>query len=619
MLALVWIGLLAWPQEVDDAPLVPQLGMPASTIANTASVTGVAFDEQGGLWVCDPERSTLALHAAGAARVNQLHGLGRISDVEARGERLFVSGLDAVVELSLQGTELRRFGSWGRALGQLREPGGIVAAGDFLYVADTGNDRVQRFSLSDGSVAAWGAHGHGEGGLLRPSDIAVDESGCVYVSDTGNHRIVKLDRDLSFVKAWGDFGPHPGFFAEPDGLAWHAGELYVVDTDNHRVQTFDAEGARRHEWGLHALLPRDGEGRLHYPRKIALHDGVAAVSEPFEDRVQLFRRTGPGEELPQPLRFERVVAAHFGGHVSVAGDIAGLCEPTAPSFVLYDVRNSLSPWEPVLVARASSWGRRVGQMLAPTDIEVDWEHRRLWLADFDARTLSLWTFDHDESTALEFDFFKARMVRSLDFAKLHALGLDGADEPIRPTALELGPDGSLLVLDGLARTLFLVAGDLSSVKPVQASVGQRPVDVAWSAHHRLAWVVDAQQARVLPIALDETAVAGCSAFGARGRGEGELLGPFGIAVAADGTLLVVDELLHRVTRFDTQGRCLGSFGSRGTGSREFHKPRGLDLDEQGRAWIVDWGNHRVEVLTLAGDFVASFGARAFVREALRSR
>ncbi len=619
MLALILIALSASLQESEDTPAVPRLGMPASTIANTLSVTGIAFDAQGGLWVCDPERGALVLHATGAVQVNRPGALDRLSDVEVSATSLFAAGFDAVVELSREGEKRRRFGSWGRALGELREPGGIVVADGFLYVADTGNDRVQRFTLADGSVRAWGAHGHAEGQLLRPGDVAVDDSGCVYVSDTGNHRIVKLDRDLNFVKAWGDFGPHPGFFAEPDGLAWHAGELYVVDTDNHRVQVFDAEGRRSHEWGLHALLPREGDGKLHYPSKIALRDGVAAVSEPYEDRVQFFRRTEPGEELPQPLRFERIVAAHFGGHISVAGDLAGLCEPTAPSFALYDVKNQLTPWEPVLVARASSWGRRAGQMLVPTDIEVDWEHRRLWLADSDARTLSLWSFDHDESKPLEFDFFKSRMVRSLDLAKLHELGLDGAGEPIRPAALELGPDGSLLVLDQLARALFVVAGDLSSVTSVRAAIGQRPVDVAWSAAQRCAWVLDEQLGRALPLGLDGASPDRTATVGTRGRGDGELLRASGIAVAADGSLLIVDEALHRVTRFDAQGRHLGSFGSRGTGGREFHKPRGIDLDEQDRAWIVDWGNHRVEILTLSGDFRASFGSRAFVREALRSR
>ncbi|MBM3987392.1 MAG: hypothetical protein FJ294_05490 [Planctomycetes bacterium] len=619
MLALVLIALGAWLQEGEDAPSVPRLGMPSGEIGGTTSVTGLAFDDRGGLWVCDPERGGMVLHAAGSTQMVEVRALARISDVAIRGESIFVSGSDAVVELSLSGVELRRIGAWGRAPGELREPGGIAVAGDLLYIADTGNDRVQRFSLADGAVRTCGERGRSEGQFLRPSDIAVDDVGCVYVSDSGNHRVVKLDRDLKFLKAWGDFGPHPGFFAEPDGLAWHAGELYVVDADNHRVQVFDAEGGRRHEWGLHALLPREGDGKLHYPRKIAVRAETTALSEPYEDRVQIFRRTEPGEEVPQPQRFERVVSAHFGGHVSVAGDLAALCEPTAPSFVLYDVNHALEPWEPVLVARSGSWGRRVGQMLAPSDIELDSQRRQLWLADADAGTLSLWSLDHDESKPLEFDFFKARMVRSLDFAVLHAQRLDGAREPIRPNALELGPDGSLLVLDTLARSLFVVAGDLSSVRLLCAELGPRPVDVAWSELHRRAWIVDAQACRVGSVALDEVQAHYEPRFGERGRGDGELLSPSGVAVVADGTLLVVDEALHRVSRFDPSGTWIGSFGSRGAGSHELHKPRGIDVDEQGRAWVVDWGNHRVQVVSLEGEFLASFGARAFVREALRSK
>jgi len=211
------------------------------------------------------------------------------------------------------------------------------------------------------------------------------------------------------------------------------------------------------------------------------------------------------------------------------------------------------------------------------------------------------------------------MVRSLDFAVLHAQRLDGAREPIRPNALELGPDGSLLVLDTLARSLFVVAGDLSSVRLLCAELGPRPVDVAWSELHRRAWIVDAQACRVGSVALDEVQAHYEPRFGERGRGDGELLSPSGVAVVADGTLLVVDEALHRVSRFDPSGTWIGSFGSRGAGSHELHKPRGIDVDEQGRAWVVDWGNHRVQVVSLEGEFLASFGARAFVREALRSK
>jgi sugar lactone lactonase YvrE len=617
LLAIVAAALLA--QENEEASAPTRIGMYAETTAAARAVTGVAFDDRGGLWICESDARRLVRLVDGAReRVFELPEAALLSDVAIHRESVFAACMDGVLELDLEGRTLRKFGSWGRGAGQVRCPAGIAVNHDFVFVADTGNDRVVRFSHATGEAITFGTQGHGQGELLRPEDVAVDTDGFLYVSDSGNHRVVKLDRDLHWVKTWGDFGPHPGFFSQPEGLAWDDGTLYVVDSDNHRVQTFDAEGQRIHEWGLHALLPREGEGKLHYPHSIAVRDGRAAVSEPVENRVQWFRPTQPGEEIPVPMQFERVVSAHFGGHLSVAGEIAAVCEPTAPSFLLYDVKHSLAKWEPVLVGRTSDWGRRAGQMLAPVDIEVNWERRCVLVADADARRISLWSFDHDETKPLEFDFFKARLVRSLDFASLHALGADGAQEPIRPDAIELGPQGQWLVLDTLQRAMFVASADLRKVTRVPAAVdalGAHPVDVAWSEWmQESAWVVDDVARELREVKLDGR--AGASTHAAESVGSR----PSAIAAGRDLSLWITDSGDAVVRRF----RCPqagfpvleASWGRPGVGALEFQRPRGLDVDEQGRVWVVDWGNHRVQVISGDGEFIVAFGARAFVRPTL---
>ena len=61
-----------------------------------------------------------------------------------------------------------------------------------VYVADTDNNRIQKFSSSGVFLAKWGSSGSGDGQFNNPWGIAVDSSGNVYVADTGNNRIQKF-------------------------------------------------------------------------------------------------------------------------------------------------------------------------------------------------------------------------------------------------------------------------------------------------------------------------------------------------------------------------------------------------------------------------------------------
>ena len=77
-------------------------------------------------------------------------------------------------------------GSNGSAIGQLNWPFAVVSIGGDLIVADTNNDRVQRWDPATGSVV-WTA-----GGFSKPKDVTVS-GGTVYVADSLNHRIVRLN------------------------------------------------------------------------------------------------------------------------------------------------------------------------------------------------------------------------------------------------------------------------------------------------------------------------------------------------------------------------------------------------------------------------------------------
>jgi len=88
----------------------------------------------------------------------------------------------------------------------------------------------------------WGNYGTGYGEFNNPYDVAVDNSGNVYVADTYNHRIQKFSNEGNFIGSWGSLGSNDGQFRTPKGVAVDAeGNIYVADTKNNRVQKFQVE------------------------------------------------------------------------------------------------------------------------------------------------------------------------------------------------------------------------------------------------------------------------------------------------------------------------------------------------------------------------------------------
>lgn len=59
-----------------------------------------------------------------------------------------------------------------------------------VYVADTRNDRIQKFTSEGTLLANIGSSGGSDGQLNQPTDVDVDDgTGEVYVTDSGNHRV----------------------------------------------------------------------------------------------------------------------------------------------------------------------------------------------------------------------------------------------------------------------------------------------------------------------------------------------------------------------------------------------------------------------------------------------
>jgi len=97
-------------------------------------------------------------------------------------------------------------------------------------------------------VTSWGSQGSGAGQFLNPVGIAVGPNGDVYVADAGNNRIQKFNANGTYLRQWirgdGDNDTTHHNLKNPRGVAVdRLNNVYVVDTGNKQVQWFADNGS----------------------------------------------------------------------------------------------------------------------------------------------------------------------------------------------------------------------------------------------------------------------------------------------------------------------------------------------------------------------------------------
>ncbi len=188
----------------------------------------------------------IALHAIKSGPVEVMDDLDSPYAIAVQSDRKrVVTECNKVCLYDHNGIKELTLGSKGVEFGQFNYPSGItVDTSDNLYVADSGNHRIQKFSRLGEFLASVGGKGKNVSQFKKPLGVCIDViSRKLFVSDTGNHRIQAFNSDLSFSHAFGKKGSGPGRFNHPSGVSVSLNSLvYVADTDNNRIQVLTVDG-----------------------------------------------------------------------------------------------------------------------------------------------------------------------------------------------------------------------------------------------------------------------------------------------------------------------------------------------------------------------------------------
>jgi sugar lactone lactonase YvrE len=205
-----------------------------------------------------------------------------------------------MLEFDRSGNPTGRFiGAQGSELGQFNRPSAVAPAGSGILIADTFNNRVQRWNTSGATpTLVWT-----QTGFNRPLDLAV-KAGVAYIADTSNNQIVELS--MSDGSRLGTLAT--GLHA-PAGVALDAdGNVWVADSGRDRLVELSPSGGVLQTFGAAGT----GNTQFDNPTHLEVFGGRLYVCDTFNDRVQVF-------DLPG---VQSGTSTTFTGHVDHAGPIS---------------------------------------------------------------------------------------------------------------------------------------------------------------------------------------------------------------------------------------------------------------------------------------------------------
>jgi DNA-binding beta-propeller fold protein YncE len=190
----------------------------------------------------------------------------------------------------------RKPGFWGKIINvvagdpdykQLVRPYGIaVDSQGRVIVSDPGLGGVHIFDAQQRKYKFIKRQDKSKDPMLEPQCVAVDAKDNIYVTDSRAGKVFVFEPEGKYRGALGSLKGGEGFFKRPTGIAIDPETqlIYVTDTLRDSVYVLDPKGRVLRTIGKHG----SGNGEFNFPTELRVKNGILAVVDAMNFRVQLF-------------------------------------------------------------------------------------------------------------------------------------------------------------------------------------------------------------------------------------------------------------------------------------------------------------------------------------------
>ncbi len=552
---------------------------------------GAGVDVNGNMWIADTLNNRVLVVAPNGTVANTITSvagktLAKPGAISIAGGTVFVSDTnnDRVLRYTLtsappsNGSPVYEKTLYGYAPADMY-PVDVTSTSSHYYVVDPGRYSIFGVNRATGKVdyTAGGTRGSGADELAAARALAADSKGQIWVADTPNNRMVRYDSTLKNPKVFGSKGTGNGQFTAIYGIADGPGigdggasaeVIYTIDAN--RIQKFTTDG----KW-----LATKVDATLNQPRQIEVNktNGDVYVVNARNKQVVVYKK-----DLTEKYRFGSVGT----GNGQFMGDPRGITLTPDGSivFVTDDGNRRIQAFSGTTGSYLYSIGGATsGQFTDPRGIEVTADKKLIVADEWD---YALKEFSYSGSSASQ--------TREL-FG--HAAPKTGANSP---RGLALDSDGHLFASDWWNQRIIRSDRDGGNIftwgqRGIRGEEGslnfQWAVAVQPGTNNVFVGNRESHEIKVFSHDGKQLWV-----YGKRGSANGEITFPQGLAFDNDGTLLVADSGNGRIQRFKVNSSSLtwmASYGTKGTGTGQLQMPTGVDTAPDGTIWIADTLNNRI--------------------------